>query len=270
MTLPIEPLQLLYEDTEPRSLDLPDLLEAHYGGGIGFERPTVVANVVSSLDGVVALPAITQSSAIINDGNDADRFVMGLLRACADAVLIGSGTMQASPTSIWTAERVYPPAADAYAELRQRLGLTERPTLAILTASGSIDVDHPALAAGAVVLTTQDGAARLDDGMPEASSLVVLPGTDAVDVRAAVEHLREGGARTILSEAGPAVIGSLLAAGALDELFLTVSPILAGRDSTRRLGLVEGRELLPDEHVAGRLMSARRQREHLFLRYRIT
>ena len=59
---------------------------------------------------------------MIADGSEADRFVMGLLRACADAVLVGSKTMLASPKGTWRPERVYPPAAEAFAELRRRLG----------------------------------------------------------------------------------------------------------------------------------------------------
>ena len=55
----------------------------------------------------------------------------------------------------------------------------------------------------------------------------------------------------------------------LDEVFLTVSPLFAGRGSERRLGLVEGRELLPDTRVPGLLADVRRHGEHLFLRYRI-
>ena len=61
---------------------------------------------------------------------------------------------------------------------------------------------------------------------------------------------------------------SLLASHLVDELFLTVSPVLAGRAATARLGLVEGVELLPDARVAGELISLRRSASHLFLRYR--
>src|SRR5207247_948530 len=173
-------------------------------------------------------------------------FVMGLLRACADAVLIGSGTLRGSPRSLWTAERVFPPAAASFAELRERLQLGPTPALALVTASGEIDVRHPALEEGALVLTTAHGASRLDGRLPPASELVELDGVREVDMRAAVALLRVRGHRRILSEAGPTVHGSLLAARVLDELFLTLSPLFAGRASPeRRLGLVEGRELLP-------------------------
>jgi riboflavin biosynthesis pyrimidine reductase len=53
----------------------------------------------------------------------------------------------------------------------------------------------------------------------------------------------------------------------VDELFLTVSPVLAGRGPTARLGLVEGVELVPQTRIAGRLRSVRTHGSHLFLRY---
>ena len=80
--------------------------------------------------------------------------------------------------------------------------------------------------------------------------------------------LRERGYRSICSEAGPHVFGSLVAAGLVDELFLTVSPLLAGRsDLGQRLGLVEATELLPERRDPVRLLSVRRDGAHLFLRY---
>ncbi len=268
VTLPLEQLELLYEAGGLPRLDLPEQLRAHYGGCLGFERPRVFANFVSSLDGVVAIPDRTQSSSIISDHSEADRFVMGLLRACADIILIGSGTLRASPTSLWAPERVYPPAAEAYAELRNRMGAPSRPRLAIVTASGSIDGEHPALAAGALVLTTARGAAPLDGTLPPGAEILTLPGEREVDLRAAIDALRKRGNELILSEAGPAVTGSLLAAGLLDEIFLTVSPVLAGRSGAdARPGLVEGREILPATRVAGRLTGVRRHGQHLFLRY---
>ena len=195
---------------------------------------------------------------------------MGLLRACADAVLVGAGTMQASRSATWSAERAYPPAADAFAELRVRLGKTARPEVAFLTASGRIDVEHPALEAGAVVLTTPGGAQTLEGRLPEASDVVVVNEGDLVDVRAAVELLRARGHEQILSEGGPTVLGLLLEAGVVDELFVTVSPLLAGRSPlSERLGLVEGVHFLPERRVAGELIGVRRHGGHLFLRYRL-
>ncbi len=72
-----------------------------------------------------------------------------------------------------------------------------------------------------------------------------------------------------MSEAGPHLFGSLLAAGLVDELFLTSSPRFAGRGSGTRLGLVEGAALLPALHRDAQLLSVRRCDDHLFLRYQL-
>ena len=202
--------------------------------------------------------------------SEADRFVMGLLRACADVVLIGSGTLHGSPRSLWTAERAFPAGAEAFGELRRRLGRPPEPELAVLTGSGEVDSAHPALEHGALVLTTESGAARLAGLLPGAASIVSVGGGAAVDVAAAVATLRERGHRLILSEAGPHVFGALLAARLVDELFLTLSPVLAGRmPGDGRLGLVQDADLVPEALAEARLLSARRDGAHLFLRYEL-
>jgi riboflavin biosynthesis pyrimidine reductase len=266
----VKPLELLFEVGGLPAFDLPEELATPYGGGFGLAPPLVYANFVETLDGVVAIPSEPRTNRLVSGDSEADRFVMGLLRACADVVLLGSGTLRGSPASVWTAERAHPAGASAFAELRSRLGLAPEPALAVLTASGSLDPAHPALARGAVVLTTASGAERCRK-LPDAVEVVPLPGGTRVDPTAAVGFLRERGNRSILSEAGPHVFGSLLAAGLVDELFLTVSPLLAGRSEPgRRLGLVEGEELLPGRAAPARLLGIRRDNAHLFLRYGIS
>ena len=215
----------------------------------------------------MAIPELPRSNALIAGQSEADRFVMGLLRASADVVLVGSGTMLASPQGTWLPERVYPPAAAELAELRRRRGRPERPTIAFVTAGGSIDPTHPALEREAIVLTTTRAAADLRATVPRSSDVVAVNDGDQVDLRRALALLRERGHTAILSESGPTLFGSLLAAGLADELFLTVSPLLAGRGSRPRLPLVDGVELLPDATLPVRILSARRHEQHLFLRY---
>jgi riboflavin biosynthesis pyrimidine reductase len=263
----LQPLELLAEKAGLPELELPAELRRLYGGSLGFAGPRLFANFVQTIDGVVAMPDVPRANALIADGSEADHFVMGLLRAVAAAVVIGSGTLLGSPKGTWRADRVYPPAADAFAELRARLGLPERPLVAILTSGGSLDPAHPVLEQGALVLTTERAAADIRATVPAAAEVVAVNDGDWVDVRAAVACLRERGHELILSEGGPTLFGSLVAAGAVDELFLTVSPLLAGRATAPRLSLVEGAELLPAAHVRGELLSARRHGDHLFLRY---
>ena len=261
-------LELLYEAEGLPAFDLPEELERLYGGSFGLAPPVLYANFVETLDGIVAIRSEPKSNRLVSGDSETDRFVMGLLRAAADCVLVGSGTLHGSPKALWTPEKAHPGSADTYAGLRARLGLSPEPMLAVMTASGALDPGHPALEHGAVVLTTATGAERCHRALPDTVEVVVLEGETAVDPRDSVAALRERGCRSICSEAGPHVFGSLVAAGLVDELFLTVSPLLAGRsDLGQRLGLVEATELLPGRTEPARLLSARRDGAHLFLRY---
>jgi riboflavin biosynthesis pyrimidine reductase len=258
-------LRLLWERGDLPRGDLPGELRELYGGGLGFDGPCVYANFVETLDGVVAVPGLEQSNALVADSSDDDKFLMGLLRAFADVVLIGSGTLLASPTGRWRPDGVYPKAKAAFAELRRGLGKPERPAVAIVTTGASLDVGHPVVAEGAVVLTTANGAALLEGAVPE---VVAVNDGDWVDLRAALALLRDRGHALVLAEAGPTTFGELLAAALVDELFLTLSPVLAGRLAAgRRLGLVEGVELLPETRAAPHLLSLRMSGDHLFARY---
>jgi riboflavin biosynthesis pyrimidine reductase len=264
----IEPLELLHEEPGLPDFGLPPEIRALYPGTLGFERPSLFLNFVSTIDGIVSIPATPRSNRLIGDDSDPDRFVMALLRACADVVLISSGTLNASPKGLWSATDAFPPAAAAIAGLRRRLGLPPEPAFAVLTASGAIDPQHRALVAGAVILTTENGAAVLAGQLRDGVEVAVLPGGAKVDLAAAIAFLHARGLEAILSEAGPTLLGALLAGGLADELFLTVSPLFAGRSGDDvRLGLVEGVDLLPETRVAGRLLGVRRQGAHLFLRY---
>jgi riboflavin biosynthesis pyrimidine reductase len=257
-------IDLLWEEAGLADRPLPESLRELYGGGIGFEGPRLFANFVETIDGVVAIPDLEKSNALVADESDDDRFVMGLLRACADVVLVGAGTLLASPKGTWRPEKVYPRAADGFAALREEWGMAERPAVAVVSTGASLDPNHPVLQDG-VLLTTAAGAEALAAVLPD---VVAVNDGDWVDLRAAVAVLRERGHERVLSEAGPHVFGSLLADALVDELFLTVSPVLAGRDlAAKRFGLVEGLELLPDVRSSPRLASVRRGNDHLFLRY---
>jgi riboflavin biosynthesis pyrimidine reductase len=267
-TTELEPLDVLFEADGLPAFDLPEELGRLYGGSLGFRAPRLYANFVSTLDGVVAIPSVPQSNKLIAAGSEADRFLMGVLRAFADVIVIGTGTLHGSPQGLWAPEGPYPQTARALAELRRRLERPPVPELAILTRSGSLELHHPALEPGALVVTTDSGKAALDGKLPAASTVESL-GSD-LDPRAAVALLRERGHSLVLTEGGPTVFGSLVAAGLVDELFLTVSPLLAGRpDPDDRLQLIEDAPLLPDAGVSGRLLSARSSGSHLFLRYEL-
>ena len=180
--------------------------------------------------------------------------------------------MLASPKGTWRAETAsIPPAADGFAELRRRLGTAEHPAVAFVTAGGSFDPTHPLLEHGRD--RPDDRARGADDSaqaFPQRREVVAVNDGDRVDPAGALAALRARGYELVLCEGGPTLFASFVAAGLVDELFLTVSPLIAGRSGATRLSLADGAELLPGVRVAGDLVSVRRHENHLFLRYGLT
>ena len=233
------------------SFDLPDELRELYPGTLGFPDEWLFANFVSTIDGVVSLPGVRGSNRLIADASEADRFVMGLLRACADVVLIGSGTLQ----------RVAPRRLDRRGCLPGRRRGVSRATPRPRPAGAAGARDHH-LGRGVSRRPSDPRAppARPDHRRRRRTAAAVLPGADVVavsagervDLTAAVAALRARGYGRILSEGGPHLFGSLLTDGLLDELFLTVSPLVAGRPRARG-GALSRRGREPAPRPAGRL-----------------
>ena len=240
------------------------------------DRPTVVANFVSTLDGVVAFDADGSSGGgEVSGFFDPDRFVMGLLRAMADVVLVGAGTVRAAPTHEWTARSVHSASAAVYARWRDRMGISKpQPTTMVVTAGGTLDPHHPGLSASdvpVIVATTRIGAKRATSAPLGSNVSVEVAGSgDRVLARKLLDIAGSIGARLVLCEGGPHLIGDLIVAGLVDELFLTMAPQVAGRDvGAARLGFVAGRAFPIAEAPWAGLVSVRRAADHLFLRYRL-
>jgi riboflavin biosynthesis pyrimidine reductase len=263
----LSPFDVLYEADLP-AYKLPADLR-HLYGRLGFHTPVVYSNFVASVDGVVTLGSKPSAGSILSAKYPADRFLMGLLRACADAVLIGAGTLRATPGHLWTPAHVYPELATEFISLRSALGRATEPQLVVITSGGELDPSHPALVKGALVITTDNGARALGEKLPAACEVIGMGKGGIVDVREGLAALRARGLEVILTEGGPHLMGQLIDGGLLEEVFLTISPVVAGRGPEQRLGMVEGVELLPKVGVWGSLMSARRHADYLFLRYRM-
>jgi riboflavin biosynthesis pyrimidine reductase len=247
-----------------------------YGGDLWVplreDGPTVIANFVTSLDGVVSYQTPdAMGGGEISGFYEPDRFVMGILRSLADVVLIGAGTVRATPKHRWVPEHVSRAYAAEFAEVRSRLGLRPQPMTAVLTASADIDLAHPGLSDPQVpvlIITTDRGAARLAHHEPHVE--VFSFGSTPPGGREIVELLARRGADLILSEGGPHLIGQLLSAGQLDELFLTIAPQIVGRaEDAPRLALIEGAAYTVETAPWFNLADLRRNGDHLFTRYRI-
>jgi riboflavin biosynthesis pyrimidine reductase len=256
-------LACLFEAPDLPRLPLPEELEVMYGGSFGLPESVVYGNFVASIDGVAALAGVRMSSAAISGGASSDRFVMGLLRGVADCVMVGAATLR-EHTGPWTAERAFPDAAELFGRLRRGLAAPADPTLVVVTGSGELPPDHPALE-DAIVLTTSAGARRMADGSVPTREILELGSEREVDIRSGVEALRERGFGRILTEGGPKLMGSMLGAGLVDELFLTVAPKLIG-GGPDRAPLSDDTDLLGVDTVC-QLLSVRSGRDYLFLRY---
>ena len=258
-----EPLELLFERATGAPFALPRAVVASYGGELCLPKSCVFANFVASLEGIAALPGATESGQVISGRNPADRFVMGVLRACADAVLLGAGTFRKSAGHLWQADRIYPPGAAAFAQARQQLKLEPTPRFVLLSASGNVDVTQPALE-HAWLFTTPRGEAALRNRLPSATRLIVQ-NSSYLDVGRVLKVLRDEGLNRILTEGGPSLFSELVKKRLVDDLFLTSSPALFGRfENDERKALTDSLDLQGTELD---LTSVRRHGSHLFLRY---
>jgi riboflavin-specific deaminase-like protein len=219
-------------------------------------RPFVMLNMVSTADGRASLQG---RSAPLS--SSADRELFHALRTPVDAVLVGAGTVRT--------ERYRRIIRDEDAR-RARLarGLPAEPLACIVSGRLALGADIPLLAdpeARVVIVTHSDqslpsGGAPLEYVRAERDGLLDLP--------AALVQLRERfDVRTLLCEGGPHLADQLFAAGLVDELFLSLSPTLAGgaEGDVHAPRILAGEELLPPVEL--RLLSALHSDSHLFLRY---
>jgi riboflavin biosynthesis pyrimidine reductase len=164
----LAPLKTLFETRRDKVLPLPPKLSRLYGClrmPLPRSHPHVFSNFATTLDGVVSLNVKGHASGADISGFSAqDRMVMGLLRAIADVVIIGSGTLRADRRHVWTAGAICPELADDYLRLSGALGKRGAPLNVIVSGSGEVDLRLPVFASGKVpvlIVTTTVGAKRL-------------------------------------------------------------------------------------------------------------
>ncbi|MFN0157609.1 MAG: dihydrofolate reductase family protein [Bacteroidota bacterium] len=274
----LPPLEILHESTTGSDLPLPPELAAFYDR-LSFpthgNRPYIISNFVSTLDGAVSLDAAGMATpGDLNGPGQQDVIVMGMLRAVADVVIIGAGSLRSSPQHTGTAAQVFPPFMDVYKSLRERMGKQGPHLNVVVTATGNVDLSFPVFQSDkipALIVTTKSGSERIR-AMDIPGSVQVIAGTTtgsltAQDILKAVARIRPL-CELILVEGGPRLMGDLFAGGCIDELFLTLAPQVAGRKNfSERPGFVAGRIFAPEYPLWGSLVSVKRGDSHLFLRY---
>ena len=225
------------------------------------DRPYVLMNMVMSIDGKAVVDGDEGGL-----GSDVDRHLMRQIRTNADVVLVGAGTLRATGAS----SRL---GAQDLEQIRLDSGRPRFPTAALLTRSGDVPLDK-------IFFTARDFDAVvyvLDETPAERRKAIAATGRPVIElpVRHTLEsmlaHMRtELDARVLLVEGGPETNGAFCEAGFVDELFVTVGPVVVGRKDTPTI--IESARLLPSEPTCGmELVSATphfETGEVLFLRYR--
>jgi riboflavin-specific deaminase-like protein len=218
------------------------------------ERPYVILNMISTADGRASIGGRTRAI-----GGPADRELFHGLRGAVDAVMVGAGTLRAERYGRIIRE-------ERRRRLRAQQGLGEEPLACVVSRSLALPGDIPLLAdpSARVVILTSSSAS-----LPSCAAHVEYVRSarqGALDLPAALATLRERFAVTLLlCEGGPHLNVSLLAAGLADELFLTLSPKLAGGDGGDSLRILAGPELQPAVELA--LLGALCINSEVFLRY---
>lgn len=214
-------------------------------------RPYVLVNMVASADGAIAVDGRTKEMS-----SPADKAVFHLLRSLPDVILAGAQTVRA--------ESYGPPKISEERQARRvERGQAAVPTIAVVTRSLQLDLSSRLFTESRpIVICPVD--ADLPDGLAERAD-VVQAGEGDVDLTDAMRQLRERGVGVVLCEGGPTLNGDLARQGLIDELCLTIAPLLVGGDlGTGILGRARLPITLPLE-----LAQVLEEGGDLLLRYRV-
>ncbi|MEC3981098.1 pyrimidine reductase family protein [Amycolatopsis sp. H20-H5] len=199
-------------------------LERIYAYPGDLDRAWVQVNFVASADGAMSLDDLSEGLS-----HPADKRIFLLGRDLADVILVGAGTARAEG---YGGVRT----SGARAERRARLGLSATPPIAVVTRSAQLDPAGPLFTdtkAPALIITTEDAPAERKAALAEAGAELVIAGRDQVDLPGALAQLAARGLRRVDCEGGPSLFADLIAADLVDQLCLTVGPLLAGAGAGR-------------------------------------
>lgn len=209
----------------PIPVDDIDPVEVYADLPTAVGRPGLRVNMVASVDGATAIGGVSGPL-----GGPPDRVVYRLLRAFADVVLVAAGTAR---TENYKPALVY----EDHVGARRARGQSDAPRIVVVSRRLDLDWDSPLFAEATeqtIVVTTDDApSAGLAAAREHADVITTGPG--AVDLAAALVALGERGVDHVLAEGGPSLNGALARADLIDELCLTLSPLVAGGEAKRIL-----------------------------------
>ncbi|MGI8332517.1 pyrimidine reductase family protein [Actinomadura scrupuli] len=214
------------------------------------DGPWLRANMITSLDGAAWLDE--RSGGL---GGPADQLVFSTLRGLADAIIVGAGTVRTED---------YGPVRSAPGWHRLRTGRSPEPRLVIVSGRLVLDLNAPVFTESAeppIVITSAAAPPELRRAAAEHCELIVA-GDERVDLPAALSELTRRGYPRTLCEGGPRLLAQITATGLLDELCMTLSPLLTAGDAAR---ILDGPDLPKVERL--RLGHVLTGEDFLFLRY---
>jgi riboflavin biosynthesis pyrimidine reductase len=238
----------IWPDPDPRELD--DTALTSFYAVADRSVPHLRVNFVTSVDGAVSVDSYSAGLS-----GPADKRVFKLLRDLCDALLVGAGTLR---------HEGYRPLRFGPERVARRVaaGVAEQPTLVVV--SSRLDMPVEVLAGSAVRPIVLTHAAAPQAGMDALADVadVLAFGETSVDLRAGLSALAARGLTQVLCEGGPHLFGALTAADAVDEMCLTLAPLLAGPGC----GRITAGPPLPDPRQIA-LAHALEEDGNLFLRY---
>lgn len=273
----LEPFSLLFDEDSRRERSLPPELYSTYAGDWHLPdisgRPYIYANFALSRDGRISFNEPGHlGGGDVSGFNAHDQWLMALLRARADAVVVGDNTLRLEPEHLWTSAYIYPQEAPVFEALRQAENRKPQPLQVFLSLEGEFDPAASVFAQrdmSIIIATTARGFERAQDLRCAADLTVLKLGEESVDVThfARVLHA-DFAVKTLLCEGGPRVYGGFIAAGLIDDEFLALCPSVIGQAARARPGLIEGVAFSAVSHPKSLPLSLRRAGHHLFLRSR--
>jgi riboflavin biosynthesis pyrimidine reductase len=272
--------EVLFAEQVDGGVALPEQWQRIYGSDWRLPSiesgPHVFVNFATSRDGRISFSEPGHAGGgDVTDFNPPDQWLMGLIRARADAVLIGDTTLRSELHWLGSPEFMFPSDADAFRALRRSEKRIENALHVILSLHGDLPPEaaifqRPDL--HVVVVTTSKGRDRAEELVPLPANVEVADlGHESVDPTRLIRLLHdEYGASSILCEGGSRVYGSLLAAGQVNEEFLTLCPVVIGSTPDRppRPSLIEGVAFSPGATPRTKLISLRRVDDYLYLHSR--
>jgi len=189
-----------------------------------LDRPWVKVNFICSVDGAVSLGG---RSGGLSDENDKQIFLLG--RALADVIMVGAHT-----ALIERYKGVRP--HEVPADLRAELGLAPVPPIAVVTRRASLEPNSDLITKAVVptiVYTSSSAPQERRDALVEAGADLVVAGAEEVDLAQVVADLDRRALRRVCCEGGPQLFGSMIAGDLVDELDLSIAPLLVGGDAGR-------------------------------------